>query len=185
MANFDKFGSGTKDGRSEKSLKSAGGSSSRSSGEAADPEGSSEVAEPAAGAEMVGVLGEDYDEDEIPGQLALLRAERAEVDEEDRGFYVRVLGGWWTKKNRGVLADSCAGFARGGCARASFATIISGLPNLEFHTPGVLRLHTASAASSVDAAITFISCGHPSQMMPISSPLPTSRVMRSRWNGSL
>ena len=44
-------------------------------------------------------------------ELAIIRDE-LRWEEEDPYFYVRVMGGRWTMKNRGVVANSVGGFAR-------------------------------------------------------------------------
>jgi hypothetical protein len=60
------------------------------------------------------------DEDTVADDLRRLRAVwETEHDVED-GFYVKVLGGSWTKANKGVLADGVAVFARNGLANVSF-----------------------------------------------------------------
>lgn len=43
----------------------------------------------------------DFGDDEVEGELAMWREDRAQKAQEDMAFYWRVLGGKWTKKNKG------------------------------------------------------------------------------------
>lgn len=60
------------------------------------------------------------EDDEVPGELALIREAWAEKSEEDMAFYCRVLGGKWTMRNKGVVADAVSAFARGGMCKSIF-----------------------------------------------------------------
>lgn len=51
-------------------------------------------------------------------ELADVREELAWEGEDPIFFYTRVLGGRWTKENKGEAADGCSGFARSGAPAA-------------------------------------------------------------------
>lgn len=62
----------------------------------------------------------DIHDEEAPGELALIRADWTEKGEDDMAFYCRILGGKWTLRHKGIVADSVAAFARSGMCKGLF-----------------------------------------------------------------
>lgn len=50
----------------------------------------------------------------VVNELAALRGEAYDPEEENMGFYTRILGGAWAAKHKSVTADAVSAFARGG-----------------------------------------------------------------------
>ena len=53
----------------------------------------------------------------VAGALEALRREWRDIHEDEMFFYHRVLGGTWTAKHKGVVADHVAAFCRAGVPR--------------------------------------------------------------------
>ena len=62
------------------------------------------------------------DEDEVKKDLSELKAMAKDASTENDGFYVRPLGGTWTKKHCHVSGNAVGGFAKGGMPKDDFCS---------------------------------------------------------------
>lgn len=83
---------------------------SSSSGEDSEQERRQESTEEEEAGEAAEPELQVYD----PSDLASMRALRAVAEHRDMDFYVRILGGAWTLRHTGEVADGCSYFARSG-----------------------------------------------------------------------
>ena len=109
--------------------RSRGDDGDKAEGEA----GNTQEAEARSEEEVDDALG--FDEDQIPGDLALLREEWTDKAEEDMAFYVRIQGGDWTTKHKVVLADHSEAIARGGLSKDYFCHNYGWPATLSCHYP--------------------------------------------------
>ncbi len=82
-----------------------------------DGPGSSGDAVPHPAARGDGDDGADIDGEAAVEELAALREEAYDPEDEERCFYCRIFGGTWTAAHKLVPSDAVVGLARAGLAK--------------------------------------------------------------------